>query len=123
MDERTLQALSKALTHLVFRNGVVENLHADSACLDDATMKKLNIDVNNRIYTVFDIWFNGTVEEVERLEYTLSFLAKYYGQGWDRAVRIDMIRKLKVGNTVDGVVLPAFCCLNCSELNTLKVEL
>ena len=31
-------------------------------------MKKLNIDVNNRIYTVFDIWFNGTVEEVERLE-------------------------------------------------------
>ena len=68
MDERTLQALSKALTHLVFRNGVVENLHADSACLDDATMKKLNIDVNNRIYTVFDIWFNGTVEEVERLE-------------------------------------------------------
>ena len=55
MDERTLQALSKALTHLVFRNGVVENLHADSACLDDATMKKLNIDVNNRIYTVLDI--------------------------------------------------------------------
>ena len=91
MDEQTLQALSKALTHLVFRNGVVENLHADSACLDDATMKKLNIDVNNRIYTVFDIWFNGTVEEVERLEYTLSFLTKYYGQGWDRAERIDIL--------------------------------
>ena len=34
-----------------------------------------------------------------------------------------MIRKIKVGNTVDGVVLPAFYCLNCSELNTLKVEL
>ena len=78
MDEQILQALSKALTHLVFRNGVVENLHADSACLDDATMKKLNIDVNNRIYTVLDIWFNGTVEEV------------------------------KVGNTVKITVLPAF---------------
>jgi hypothetical protein len=39
MDERTLQALSKALTHLVFRN----------------------------------------------------FLAKYYGQGWDRAERIDIL--------------------------------
>ena len=34
-----------------------------------------------------------------------------------------MIRKLKVGNTVDGVVLPAFCCLKCSEVNNLKVEL
>ena len=43
-------------------------------------MKKLNIDVNNRIYTVLDIWFNGTVEEVERLERMLNFLARYYGQ-------------------------------------------
>lgn len=39
MDERTLQDLSKALTHLVFRNGVVENFHAESAFLDDETMK------------------------------------------------------------------------------------
>lgn len=39
MDERTLQALSKALTLLVFRNGIVENLHADGVCLDDKTMK------------------------------------------------------------------------------------
>ena len=91
MDEQTLQALSKALTHLVFRNGVVENLHADSACLADATMKKLNMDVNNRIYTVLDIWFNGTVEEVERLERILNFLARYYGQSWDEAVRIELL--------------------------------
>ena len=38
----------------------------------------MNIDVNNRIYTVLDIWFNGTVEEV------------------------------KVGNTVKVTVLPVF---------------
>ena len=37
------------------------------------------------------VWFNGTEEEVGRLEYTLSFLAKYYGQGWDRAERIDIL--------------------------------
>jgi hypothetical protein len=91
MDEQMLQALSKALTHLVFRNGIVENLHADSECLDDATMKKLNIDVNNRIYTVLDIWFNGTVEEVERLERMLNFLARYYGQSWDLAEWIDLL--------------------------------
>lgn len=45
MDERTLQVLSKALTHLIFRNGVVENLHADGACLDNETMKKFNMPV------------------------------------------------------------------------------
>ena len=55
MDERTLQALSKALTHLIFRNGVVENLHADGACLDNETMEKLNKDINNRFYTLLSI--------------------------------------------------------------------
>lgn len=63
MDERTLQALSKALTHLIFRNGVVENLHADGACLDNETMEKLNKDINNRFYTLLSIWFNGTDEK------------------------------------------------------------
>ena len=91
MDERTLQALSKALTHLVFRNGTVENLHAEGACLDDETMKQLNIDINNRIYTMLDIWFNGTEEEVERLEYILNFLGKYYGQSWYPAEWIDLL--------------------------------
>ena len=91
MDERTLQALSKALTHLVFRNGTVENLHAEGACLDDETMKQLNIDINNRIYTVLDIWFNGSENEVERLEYILNFLAKYYGRSWYPAEGIDLL--------------------------------
>jgi len=29
MDEQTLQELTKALTHLVFRNAMVENLHTE----------------------------------------------------------------------------------------------
>ena len=91
MDEQTLQALSKALTHLVFRNGTVENLHAEGACLDDETMKQSNIDINNRIYMVLDIWFNGSENEVERLEYILNFLAKYYGQSWYPAEWIDLL--------------------------------
>ena len=91
MDERTLQALSKALTHLVFRNGIVENLHAAGANLDDETMKQLNMDINNRIYTVLDIWFNGTEEEMERLERILNFLAKYYGNSWNQEEWIDLL--------------------------------
>ena len=90
MDEQALQALSKALTHFVFRNGIVENLHAAGANLDDEAMKQLNIDINNRIYTVLDIWFNGTEEEVERLEHILNFLAKYYGKSWNQAEWIDL---------------------------------
>lgn len=89
MDERTLQALSRALTHLVFRNGVVESLHAGDATLDDATMERLNRDVNNRFYTLLTIWFNGTDDELNRLERTLNFLARFYGRNWDPAIKIE----------------------------------
>ena len=91
MDERTLQALSKALTHLIFRNGVVENLHADGACLDNETMEKLNNDINDRFYIVLSIWFNGTDEEEISLERTLNFLAKFSGQDWEKAKEIDIL--------------------------------
>ena len=91
MDERTLQALSKALTLLVFRNGTVETLHATSACLDDDTMRELNRDVNNRIYTVLTVCFNGTDEDINRLERSLNFLAKFYGHNWDPAKTVDIL--------------------------------
>ena len=91
MDERTLQALSKALTLLVFRNGAVETLHASGACLDDGTLAILNRDVNNRIYSVLTVWFNGTDEETVRLERSLNFLAKYYGHNWDSAKKVDIL--------------------------------
>lgn len=90
MDERILQALSRALTHLVFRNGVVESLHAHDAILDDATMEKLNRDVNNRFYTLLTIWFYGTDDELERLERTLTFSARFYGRNWAPAIKIEI---------------------------------
>ena len=91
MDERTMQALSKALTLLIFRNGIVENLHAKDACLDDETMKTLNIDINNRFYTLLTIWFNGTEDDTAKLEKTLNFLARFYGRDWNKAERIQLI--------------------------------
>ena len=91
MDERILQELSKALTLLVFRNGAVESLHAMGACLDDDTMEKLNRDVNNRIYTVLAVLFNGTDEDITRLERTMNFLARYYGHNWDPAGITDIM--------------------------------
>ena len=91
MDERTLQALSKALTLLVFRNGAVETLHASGACLDDGTISILNRDVNNRIYTVLTVWLNGTDEDINRLERSVNFLAKFYGHNWDPAKTVDIL--------------------------------
>ena len=79
MDDQTLQALSKALTLLIFRNGAVENCAASEAILDDVTMKILNKDVNNRFYTVLSILFNGDGEDVKKLEQMLNFLARFFG--------------------------------------------
>ena len=93
MDERTLQTLSKALTLLIFRMGAVEKLHAIGACLDDETMKKLNMDINNRFYSLLTIWFNGSDEDAVNLEHTLNFMVKVYGRNWDKAQTVDMLMK------------------------------
>ena len=42
MNDDLLQAIAKSLTHLVYRNTIVEDLHAEGACLDDSTMKIIN---------------------------------------------------------------------------------
>ena len=91
MDEQTLQTLARALTLLIFRNGAVEDLHAKGACLTDETMRMLNRDINNRLYTLLDIWLNGTEEDAVKLEKTLNFMARFYGRDWDKAERIQLI--------------------------------
>ena len=91
MDEQTLQALSRALTLLIFRNGAVEELHAKGERLTDETMRILNMDINNRFYTLLSLWFNGTEEDTAKLESTLYFLARFYGRDWDNAQRIKLI--------------------------------
>lgn len=91
MDDQALQALSKALTLLIFRNGAVENCAASDAILDDVTMKILNKDVNNRFYTVLSILFNGDGEDVKKLEQMLNFLARFFGHDWDEAEFIKII--------------------------------
>ena len=91
MDERTLQALSKALTLMMFPGNIIEDLHLDGVCLDADTMMRLNRKINNRFYTLLSVWFNGTDEEVNRLERTLNFLAKYYGTDWGKAEWVEIL--------------------------------
>lgn len=89
MDEALLQQISKSLTHLVFRNTVVEDLHAKEAVLNDETMKILNKEVNNRIYTLLKWYTSGREEDRKAVSELISFSA-LYGSGWDPAEMLEI---------------------------------
>ncbi|MGN0157822.1 MAG: hypothetical protein ACI39W_01555 [Brotaphodocola sp.] len=61
--------------------------------MDDETMAKLNQDINNHLYTLLTIWFNGTEEEAEDLERTLNFLARYHGKNWDQEKYVNLLMR------------------------------
>lgn len=85
MKEEQLQNLSRALTHLVYRNTLVEDLHAMDAKLDDATMKLINKEVNNRIYTLLK-WYTSENETEQKQVEDLVAFSSLYGKGsWDLA--------------------------------------
>lgn len=85
MNEETLQDISRALTHLVYRNTIVEDLHAQGAILDDEAMKIINKEVNNRIYTLLK-WYLSESEEDRKIVEGLVCFSSIYGRGtWDRA--------------------------------------
>lgn len=85
-NKNFLQATSVFLTHQFFRNGVVEDLHAgDSAKLTDETMKILNKDINNRIYTFLYLWYSGDEEFKELLLDCLKFINDNTQSDWDPA--------------------------------------
>ena len=79
--ENELQAFSRGLTHLIFRNlRLVEEIHAKQKPLEDEVMKTLNIEINNRIYTLLSIWLYGSELEVKELLKTIEF-SSLYGRG------------------------------------------
>lgn len=83
-DDKTLQILSKSLTHLIFRNGIVEDMHAGkSTILDDNAMKTLNKDINNRIYTLLKL-YTGDDKDKETLLKMIE-AESIYGKNWDKA--------------------------------------
>ena len=85
MDEEVLQDISRALTHLVYRNTIVEDMHAQGAIMDDKTMKIINKEVNNRIYTLLKWYLSGSEEDREAVKMMVCF-ASNYGRGtWDKA--------------------------------------
>lgn len=76
MNDEILQDVSRALTHLVFRNTIVEDLHAEGAVLDDNTMEIINKEVNNRIYTLLN-WYTSNSEEERQLVTELVLFSSF----------------------------------------------
>ena len=89
--EAELQALSRGLTHLIFRNvQLVEKIHVKQISIDDEVMKMLNIEINNRIYSLLSTWLYGTEEEQMELLRHIRF-SSLYGRGtWDMARKVEI---------------------------------
>lgn len=89
--ENELQAFSRGLMHLIFRNlRIVEEIHAEGGPLDDEMMKALNIEINNRIYTLLSIWLYGSEEEFNELLKTIKFNSFYGSGSWDVARKVEL---------------------------------
>lgn len=53
-------------------------------------MKRLNIEINNRIYSLLYIWFCGSEEEMQELLKHIGF-SSIYGRGtWEKARKVEI---------------------------------
>lgn len=79
-DKSNIDGIAKALTHYVFRNGPVEDMHSEGK-LSESDMKTLNKYMVNRIAGIL-----SAIEEGEwlKLELLYSFY-RLYGTDWDAA--------------------------------------
>ncbi len=96
LNSKNFDKISKALTHYLFRNGPVENMHAKGQ-LSQSDMKTLNQYMVNKIAGLL---FLVEQEEWLKIELLIDFLSKY-GKDWDKAEldtkEIDMIFDSSLG--------------------------
>lgn len=80
MDQWTIDQLAKAVTHYIFRNGPVEDMHA-AGKLTQADMKTLNQYMVNKLATLLSLHRSG---DYLKLVVLLSYFL-HYGSDWDPA--------------------------------------
>lgn len=79
LNGKNLEWLPRAITHYIFRNGPIEDMHANKQ-LSQKDMKTLNKYMVNKIATLLSLVNN---EEWYRLEIILRAYG-VYGQDWDK---------------------------------------
>ncbi len=81
LNEKNIDTISIALTHYLFRNGPVEDMHSDGK-LSQNDMKKLNKFMVNRIAGLLQTINKG---EWLKLELLLNIYS-LYGKDWDKPI-------------------------------------
>lgn len=81
MKKESIDLLAKAITHFAFRNGPVEDMHANGQ-LSQGDMKTLNKFMVNRLAYVFQLIIENRWQEFE----VLVRFESMYGNSWDPAV-------------------------------------
>ncbi len=80
LRRENIDAISKAITHFIFRNGPVEDMHANNQ-LSEKDMKTLNKYMVNRIAGLLTAIADGKWLQIEiLLSHYMSF-----GTEWDKA--------------------------------------
>lgn len=79
LDKANMDRITIALTHYIFRNGPVEDMHANNQ-LSENDMKKLNKFMVNQLYNILSLIYEGDWVKLEVLFNILSF----YGRDWDK---------------------------------------
>ena len=80
------EKLAKSLVHFVFRNGVIEDMHADKTKnITDEDMKVLNKYMMDRMYYFIELLREDKWLEIEYLK----AIFEIYGSDWDAPERID----------------------------------
>jgi len=89
--------MAKGLTIFAFRNGPIENMHANGQ-LSQEDMKTLNKNMVNHLAALIEEFHEGRPENVIRILYT-EYL--YYAQSWDKAEpdKEVMAKLIEVGKT------------------------
>lgn len=78
-----IDGISKSLTHFVFRNGIVEDMHVAGKLSED-DMKQLNKCTHGRMAYVVNLFLSGKQEDINKLIDLIDSNA-IYGSNWDRA--------------------------------------
>ncbi|SLL37275.1 Uncharacterised protein [Mycobacteroides abscessus subsp. abscessus] len=87
ISNENITKISKAVVHFAFRNGPIEDMHADvKKNITDEVMKKLNKYMVNRIAYIFTLILEDRWLEFNFLVEQLDFM---FGKHWDEAILDD----------------------------------
>ncbi|MBN2641372.1 MAG: hypothetical protein JXR78_06955 [Victivallales bacterium] len=79
MDEEEAKSFALAVAAYCVRTTVIEKYHSEGK-LTDEEMKTFNIEVTNRLFTFFKLFYSESMEEKEAL---VRVLSKYYPHNWN----------------------------------------